>query len=300
MERECYICGVSASIFLEQQGYGIDRCPNCGLLFVDPMPTDDYLALVYSPKTGYQSNKIKRNYKKEKNKKFEKIFRELKKYTTRGQKVLDVGASDGEFLYCAKKEGYVVAGVEPNKTTADIANRNGLNVHCGFLENCGLELGSFNILRLGDVLEHSNNPHKLLKECGEFLDTDGLLVVSIPNMDSFWARSTFYLKKWFDLPWSPITPPHHLLYFSKANLDSLFNKKGFVLVSVWYDRPPTLKYELGSTHLLGAFKKDKSSRNFFRLLFGFSSYTFLYVLDYIVTPFKDKDFSMVCIYKKDA
>jgi len=264
------------------------------------MPTDLELSRVYSASSGYQSNKIKKNYKKEKNFKYIKIFKELKKYTFSLKKVLDVGASDGEFLYYAKNVGFEVAGVEPNKTTADIANKNGLNVFNGFLSDSNFTRNSFNVLRLGDVLEHSNNPHKLLDECREFLAPNGLLIISIPNMDSNWAKSTFFLKKWFSLPWSVLAPPHHLLYFSKNNLDLFMKKNAFVLVDCWYDRPPTLRYELGSTHLWGQFKREKNFLNLFVFLFGFVSYSGLYLIDYIVTPLKKKDFAMMCIYKANA
>ena len=119
-------------------------------------------------------------------------------------------------------------------------------------------------------------------------------------MDSTWAKSTYFLKKLFNLPWSVLTPPHHLLYFSKNNLDLFMEKKGFSLVNSWYNRPPTLKYELGSTHLFGKFKRQKNLKNLFVFLFGFASYSTLYLIDYLITLFKNKDFAMLCIYKKNA
>jgi 2-polyprenyl-3-methyl-5-hydroxy-6-metoxy-1,4-benzoquinol methylase len=300
MTKECLICGEDSTFFLEQQSYSFYKCTNCDFFFVDPMPTDEELSLVYSPKANYQSHKVNKDYTKENNFKYTRIFKELDKYTLGERKVLDVGASDGEFLYYAKKEDYKVSGVEPNKTTADIANSRGLNVFCGFLSDSSFDKNSFNVLRLGDVLEHSNTPHKLLDECSSFLAVGGLLVISIPNMDSNWARSTLYLNKSFRLPWSVLTPPHHLLYFSKNNLDMLLNKKGFTIVDSWYHRPPTLKYELGSTHLFGAWKKQKNIINLWRFIIGFSSYSLFYFFDYLGTPFKSKDFGMMCVYRKDA
>lgn len=300
MKTACLVCGGHTDFFLKEQGYSFQKCLACGFFFVDPMPSDDELAVVYSPKANYQSNKLKKDYKQERNEKYVKIFEELKKYTESGQKVLDVGTSDGEFLYYAKNAGFLPFGVEPNKTTAEIANKNDLNVFCGFLENCHFEKNSFDVLRLGDVLEHSNNPTKLLYECRTFLKVGGLLIISIPNMDSPWVKSTYYLKKAWSLPWSVLTPPHHLLYFSKHNLDLLMEKKGFSAVETWYDRPPTLKYELGSTHLWGEFKRKRNSLSLIRFVFGFGFYSILYFFDYIMTPLKRKDFGMLSIYKKNA
>lgn len=300
MSPKCLVCGNGTSSFFQEQGYHFSECSTCGFFFVDPMPTDVELARVYSPEANYQSNKLKKDYKKEKNFKYLEIFERLKKYTVSNQKVLDVGASDGEFLYYARNNNFQVYGIEPNETTADIAKSHNLNVHHGFLGDSHFPRDSFDVLRLGDVLEHSNSPQGLINDCKSFLKKDGLLVISIPNMDSFWAKSTYYLYKIFGLPWSVLEPPHHLLYFSKDNLELFLKKNGFNSLENWYYRPPTLKYELGNTHLYGKFRREKGLKNLFVFLFGFSVYSALYFIDFIISPIKQKDYSMICIYQKNA
>ncbi|MES3005137.1 MAG: class I SAM-dependent methyltransferase [Patescibacteria group bacterium] len=300
MSVKCIICDGESESFIRHDGYNFLECSGCKLLFVSPMPSDEELSIVYSPKVGYQSNKTKNDYTKTENYKYKKILEEVLRQNSPNKNVLDVGASDGEFLFYAKKAGFTVAGVEPNQTTADIGNSRGLNVYCGFLNQSSFAKNFFGILRLGDVLEHSNNPDKLIQECSEYLVSGGLLVVSIPNMDSNWARSTRFFTNFWRLPWSVLTPPHHLFYFSKNNLDMFFKKKGFTLVTAWYHRPPTLKYELGNTHLFGEWKRNKGFRNTIRFVWGFALYSALYCFDFLITPFKQKDFGMLCIYRKDA
>lgn len=299
MESKCYVCDNPAHFFLRQNGYDFNKCSSCGIFFVDPMPTDKELVKVYSPDTNYQSTKLKKDYKNKKNSKFIKIFKELKKLTEPNQKILDVGASDGEFIFYARNYGFDACGVEPNKTTANIAKGNGLNVFNGFLSESNFSKNTFGIIRLGDVLEHSNDPQKLIDECKSYLKHGGLLIISIPNMDSFWAKSTFLLRKMFSIPWSVLEPPHHLLYFSRSNLDLFFARRGFGLIKSWYNIPPTLKYELGNTHLFGRFKRQKNFKNLFHFVSGFFLYTTLYFIDLVLTPLKRKDYSMVCIYKKN-
>lgn len=300
MNTICPACLSNTEFFIKDDKYSFVRCVNCRLFFTDPMLTDAELSVVYSPKAKYQSNKLRTNYKTTTNSKFEKIFTEIYKNGYKPKKVLDIGASDGEFLFVAKKKGLDVFGVEPNETTANIANSNGLNVFCGFIEDCHFDKKSFDLLRLGDVLEHSNDPSKLMSLCSEFLVSGGLIVISIPNMDSFWARSTYFFSSLFGLPWSIIEPPLHLSYFSKNNLDVFMKRNGFSFVTSWYHRPPTLKYELGNTHLYGKWKREKTLKNIFRLFFGFSIYISLYIFDYILTPIKKKDYGMVCVYKYNA
>lgn len=300
MNIKCCICKNDSEFLLSKDSYDFYECLFCKLIFVSPLPSHEELKKVYSPFFKYQSHKINKDYTKNKNYKYEKIFNELKKFRLVEGSVLDVGTSDGDFLFLAKKLGFSVAGVEPNKTTADIANSYGLNVFNGFLNDSSFERGSFQVLRLGDVLEHSNDPNKLLKDCAEFLAPGGFLVISIPNMDSFWARSTRFWTNIFNLPWSVLTPPHHLFYFSRSNLDMIFKNNGFEFVTDWYFRPPTFKYEFGNTHLFGSWKRDRSINNLWRLVFGLILYIKLYLIDVLLSPFKSRDFSMMCIYKKDA
>jgi 2-polyprenyl-3-methyl-5-hydroxy-6-metoxy-1,4-benzoquinol methylase len=300
MKVNCEICNSLSNFLLKQGGYNFFRCSHCALMFVHPLPSDEELGRVYSPKEKYQAHKIHKDYTKETNSKYTKIFKELGRIITPPSHVLDVGASDGDFLYVARQKGFTVAGIEPNITTADIANQHSLNVFNGFLENSPFEKYSFDVLRLGDVLEHSNKPNALLQECNSYLRTGGLLVISIPNMDSFWAKVTGKLYAIFGVPWSVLTPPHHLFYFRENNLDLIFKNNGFSKVAVWYHRPPTFKYEFGNTHLLGELKRQKSLKSVARFILGLFLYGLMYVIDIIITPFKHKDFGLVSIYKKNA
>ncbi len=300
MNISCIVCGNETKQLVVQGGHSFFVCVFCKLVLVNPLPTDDELKKVYSPLENYQSHKVHKDYTKVNNPKYDQIISELQKLIPGNSKVLDVGASDGDFLYFVKKAGFEVAGVEPNETTAKIANSHELNVFNGFLSESNFAKNFFSALRLGDVLEHSNNPNQLLSECSSFLVPGGLLVISIPNMDSNWARSTRLFTKLFKLPWSVLTPPHHLFYFSKNNLDMIFSNHNFSFVKAWYHRPPTFKYEFGNTHLFGKWKRNKTILNSFKLALGLGVYGSLYLFDIVATPFKKKDFGMVCIYKKNA
>ena len=200
-------------------------------------------------------------------------------------------------LFCKTKR-VETHGVELNELTARIAIANGLNVHTGTLQDARYEDNFFDVVFLGDIIEHVPNPRELLIESKRILKKDGMLIVSTPNLDSFWARATFKLWKWFKIPWSVLTPPHHLFQFSKDNLKLFLANNGFSSVAAWYRPPPTLMYEIGSLHLWGKFKREKTFKNFFFMLFSFAVYTKLYVLDLLVTPFKQKDFGMIVIAQK--
>ena len=201
-------------------------------------------------------------------------------------------------MYFAKLRGFEPYGVEVNEFTAEVAQSRGLNIKRGTLAEAKYPEKFFDVVFLGDIIEHVSDPHSLLVECKRILKSGGTLVISTPNLDSFWARATFKLHAMFNIPWSVLTPPHHLFQFSRGNIEFFLKNNGFITVASWFRRPPTLMYELGSLHLWGKWKREKTFKNFFFMLFSFAAYTKLYMLDLLITPFKKKDFGMIIACKK--
>src|SRR3989344_5033938 len=231
----CLVCSNSTDFFLEKDGYEYQKCPQCGLVFVYPQPKAEYLHHeVYSEKAGYQKHKKRDLSVVKENSHIKKILDHLESnlfsYSQEYQnessfaydprevgvrpRLLDVGCSSVEFLYAAKKRGFDSYGVELNELTAKIAQANGLNVKRGTLEDACFESNFFDVIFLGDIIEHIENPRTLLTECSRVIKEGGTLVISTPNLDSFWAWATFQLYKQFSIPWSVLTPPHHLFQFS--------------------------------------------------------------------------------------
>lgn len=299
MTPKCTICETDSPFLLKKDGYDLYRCPNCGLVFVYPQPQDNFLKeKVYSYESGYQSNK-KGNYsEKPKDKKTEMTLDVLDDLEAEVV-LLDVGCSNGEFMYYAESRGFTAYGVELNRRTAEIAREQGLNVYNGYLNDAKYADEFFDVVYLGDVIEHVTSPHDLLKECKRVLKKGGLMVISTPNLDCTWSRMTFWLYKVFKIPWSSVTPPYHLHQFSSGNLYRLMRCYQFSMEKEFYLKPPRLAYELGSLHLLKRVKQDKLPFTFFYMCFAFAIYAVFYLVDKIITPLKTKDFAMVSVYKKN-
>ena len=294
----CIICNTQTSFFIKKDDYQYQRCPSCGLVFVHPQPSERELHEdVYSERAGYQKNRKKDLSETEESPNMKKILDFLVQHSVSG-KLLDVGCSSGIFLYYAKQRGFEVYGVELNELTGKIAIANGLSVKIGTLEHAQYENNFFDVIFLGDIIEHVKEPKALLIECGRILKSGGMLIISTPNLNSFWAHATFKLYQWFKIPWSVLTPPHHLFQFSEDNLKLCLKNNGCTFEAIWYRRPPTLKYELGSLHLWGRWKREKSFKNLFFMLFAFAAYTKLYIIDLRITSFKKKDFGMIAVFKK--
>lgn len=283
---------------LMKDGYPLYQCPECGLVFLYPMLEDTYLKEeVYSAKSGYQGHRKGDLELLPPTNRFDEVFRYLGE-NVKDKKILDVGTSNGEFLYLLRKKGANTYGVEINTKTANAGLRAGLNIFVGFLEDAKFQDNYFDIIHLGDILEHVTNPRKLLTECRRILKPGGIVIIRTLNIDCLWARVTLRLYYLFGIPWSAVTPPHHLHFFSWDNMNQLLNQCGYKLDYHQFQLPPTLMYELGSLHLVKRYKKSRRLLDLSFAVFAFSLYTILWSADRLMTPLKNKDNEVLAMYKK--
>jgi SAM-dependent methyltransferase len=263
------------------------------------MPEDAYLKEeVYSAKSGYQGHRAKEDLRNAPpTKRFDTVLGYLG--NVEKKKILDVGASNGEFLYLLKKKGADTYGVEINTKTANAALGLGLNIFVGFLEDAKYADDFFDVVHLGDILEHVTDPRKLLMECRRILKPGGALIIRTLNMDCFWARATLRLYHLFGIPWSAVTPPHHLHFFTWDNMNLLLQQNSFKLNWHRFELPPTLMYELGSLHLVKRYKKSMRFQDLIFAGFSFALYVVLWSFDRLLTPLKSKDNEVLAMYIKD-
>ncbi len=299
MKPTCTICGNRSAFLLEKDGYSIYECPKCHLSFVYPQPAATFLKEeVYSEKSGYQANKPQDLSKVIPTNKQQKVLAYLKSQPK--GKFLDIGCSSGELMYFAKNLGLEVCGVELNGRTAGIAKANGLNVTVGTLEQAHFIDKSFDYIHLGDIIEHVNDPRILVKEAKRLLKSNGKLIVVTPNMECLWANSTLALHRMLKIPWGSATPPHHLFQFSFGNLKVLLDQEGFRFDKAWFTGTPSLKYELGSLHLVKKWKSKRTVGNLAYMLLAFGLYSAIFGINRIVELFPFKKFSMALVFHSRA
>ncbi len=298
MKPHCHICNSESHFMLIKDGYSLYQCPECGLIFLYPMLDDSYLKEeVYSAKSGYQGHRKGDLDLLPPTNRFDGVFRYLGENIS-GKKILDVGTSNGEFLYLLRKKGADTYGVEINTKTANAGIRAELNIFIGFLEDAKFQDNYFDIVHLGDILEHVTDPRKLLMECRRVLKPGGTLIIRTLNMDCFWANTTLLFYRLFGIPWSTVTPPHHIHFFSWDNMNQLLEQCGYRLDYHQFELPPTLMYELGSLHLWKRHKKHKSIWSFCYIAFAFSLSVVFWSIDRLMTPIKNKDNEVLAMYKK--
>jgi 2-polyprenyl-3-methyl-5-hydroxy-6-metoxy-1,4-benzoquinol methylase len=124
---------------------------------------------------------------------------------------LDVGAGGGEVLVAARARGWTCAGVEPERTGAELARRRGLDVRTTLLEDSGLPEQSFDVVSAFHVLEHLPESRAFLRSLARWARPGGFVVVEVPNWRALPRRR---LRE----RWSALRPGEHLVHFTPQTL----------------------------------------------------------------------------------
>jgi 2-polyprenyl-3-methyl-5-hydroxy-6-metoxy-1,4-benzoquinol methylase len=161
-------------------------CTHCGLIRVDPMPTDAELERYYTDhyRLHYQSTleptpkSISRGTKGARSR-----FAYLSAMIKPGARVLDIGAGGGEFLAEAKRLGFEVEGVEPSVGFARYAERTyGVKVHVAPLMKIDFGGRKFDLIHSFHVFEHLRDPMASMKLVHSLLVPGGFFYIAVPDM----------------------------------------------------------------------------------------------------------------------
>jgi methionine biosynthesis protein MetW len=145
-----------------------------------------------------------------------------------GGAILDVGCAHGGLLAaCAGRAGRRV-GIEVSGVAAAAARRVADEVVEGDVSDPKLSLGDerFDVVVLGDVVEHLAEPERALARARAWLRPGGRVVVSVPNV-AFWeARLRLLAGRW-DYERTGIFDSTHLRFFTRAELHRAVAAAGF-------------------------------------------------------------------------
>jgi 2-polyprenyl-3-methyl-5-hydroxy-6-metoxy-1,4-benzoquinol methylase len=226
---DCPLCGSDTrSVLFVKRGYPIVRCDDCELVFANPQ-VDESLVLAEYRAGSARANDLwvdvllsERQLELDREK-FEEILDELEPYRG-GGRLLDVGTSIGLFLRLALDRGWDAIGNEFGERARQVAReRFGLDVTDAPLDAMGVEPASFDVVTLNSVLEHVNEPRRMLAQVRELLRPGGVLFVIVPNVDSLACRVLHERAATFD-------GRNHLVYFSPATLSRMLSAVGFEVV----------------------------------------------------------------------
>lgn len=262
--ENCPICNnPEKSEFLICQDYTVSKkkfhiviCNSCGFAFTSPRPdekdlgwyyeSDEYISHSNTSK-GLISSLYQRVRKHTLGKKLQLINREAKKGL-----LLDIGCGTGEFLHKVKNDGWKTLGIEPSPSARkqgienyqlDVREEEALN---------SLAPQSFDVITMWHVMEHVPQLRERVQKLNELLKDDGVLIVAVPNRNSYDA---VYYQEF----WAAYDVPRHLWHFRAQDMSALMNQFGFEVKKIlpmkfdsFYVSMLSEKYKTGKSNLFSA------------------------------------------------
>ncbi len=163
--------------------------------------------------------------------------------------LLDFGCGKGDFLLAAKKRGFDVAGIEFLPGVQKELNKKNIK----FYEKIEQLSKTVSAITFWHSLEHLNNPNQALVLSRKNLKESGILIVAVPNYDSFDSK---YYKSF----WAAFDAPRHRVHFNKIGIINTVQKHGFKHL---YNKPMFLD----AIYISILSEKYKGTKMYF--LFGF-------------------------------
>jgi ubiquinone/menaquinone biosynthesis C-methylase UbiE len=198
-----------------QYEFPIVECINCGLVYLNPRPTQDSMSLFYPE-----------NYHEDRNtESFKKRYAAQCEYIPglNEQKVLDIGCARGDFLSFLK-------GLYPNIKTFGVdffsekVNYDFIKFHKKNLKEADFPNSFFDIVTAWAVFEHLHEPNENFEEVNRILKSGGKFIFLVTNSESFYGKYA-YVE---DIP-------RHTYHFSEKTLNNYAEKCGFKATRYYYE-----------------------------------------------------------------
>jgi glycosyltransferase involved in cell wall biosynthesis/2-polyprenyl-3-methyl-5-hydroxy-6-metoxy-1,4-benzoquinol methylase len=232
--KACLVCGGPRVYYLfSVTGHRVVQCSDCGLVFLNPQPSDEELSRIYDENYFLGSNSdLGRQAASELKRATAKLYlSKIRQYRgPGGGRLLEIGCGDGDFLSVAEEEGWAITGVEYSSTACETVRKRlkKAEIICGELPQAQLADQRFDLCVISDVVEHVRSPLVFLQEIHRLLKPGGVLFIATPSMGSWSAR--FMKQRWMEFK------AEHLTYFDPETLQTALFKSGYhevVVESGW-------------------------------------------------------------------
>jgi 2-polyprenyl-3-methyl-5-hydroxy-6-metoxy-1,4-benzoquinol methylase len=261
----CIVCGSAGRprysglrdrLFGAPGEWRVVACPraSCGLLWLDPMPLVEDIALAYADyythaEGAFPRHALSRVFAKAKRaylanawgygegigagerllgllpyaypgRRIDLDFSVMWLRPVAGGRLLDVGAGSGALVERMRGLGWRAEGLDFDSRSVSAARARGLVMHEGGLTPGRFAAASFDAVTMSHSIEHVHDPLAWLTEAKRILKPGGRLVLATPNAKSF-------LHRRFGQHWFALDPPRHLYLFNRAAMAELLRRAGF-------------------------------------------------------------------------
>ncbi len=237
--NSCYLCQspeyAVTPFFYEHLGrqVRIVRCRSCGLGRLHPMLSEEEVMRFYDAayfQRDYRCGLAHKPYEEE----IESLRREARpmlsviRKLAAGNRLLEIGCAGGAMLAEARSQGFAVVGAEVSPEMAQWGRDHlQLDIRTGTLEQQKFSDEQFDVVFLGDVIEHLLNPLEVLKEIRRVLSPRGIVALAYPmELNGIIPR----IRSALNIRRQSSEKPYHLYYYSLQTMNMLLGKSGFAVV----------------------------------------------------------------------
>ncbi|MFN4299036.1 MAG: class I SAM-dependent methyltransferase [Thermaurantimonas sp.] len=207
--------------------FSLFECTSCGLIRTEPVVSKEQIGLYYNF-SQYDSHKNSGSkslfdliYKLiqilNHRSKWNALRSVLNQYTS-NLSILDYGCGNGAFLEFVIDKFQKVQGVEFAPHMIEYCKAKGLDVLSE--SEFYLIAHSYDVVTLFHVFEHLYEPEKYLKYFNRHLKKNGILLLAVPNPETFDA-------KYYNSDWVAWDVPIHLHHFKEQTIIRLVERYGF-------------------------------------------------------------------------
>jgi 2-polyprenyl-3-methyl-5-hydroxy-6-metoxy-1,4-benzoquinol methylase len=213
---KCPLCGSidKRDIGMKECSYYV-RCNSCGLIRIDPHPTDEELTVFYKDYV-YQNRVDKPEARSWRF--LMKVFG-LKLLST-GNRFLDIGCNVGHSVEAARRLGCEAYGID--YSPAAIQHAKDLWPGCTFYNECLEDFArrglKFDMVFCTEVIEHVKDLHSFMRSLTHILNPGAVLFFTTPDSGHFRTPNKNLLS------WKEMRPVQHLAIFNRHNIRQLFEQ----------------------------------------------------------------------------
>ncbi len=150
----------------------------------------------------------------------------------RPAEVLEIGTATGFLSSEMAQLGCRVTGIEQDAEMAEIARKHCSQMILGDIEKLNLtELGRYDAIVFGDVLEHLTHPQNILQKVTALLKPGGKILISLPNVANIWVRLNLLFGR-FNYARVGILDESHLRFFTLRTMKQLASDSGLDVISI--------------------------------------------------------------------
>ncbi|MGI8640265.1 MAG: class I SAM-dependent methyltransferase [Pyrinomonadaceae bacterium] len=207
------------------------QCNSCGLVYLNPRPDVSEFETIYPPTYhafDFSEKDFGIVYKIRSRLEAKRLLSWCEDLPS-DARILDVGCGDGFHLKLLRdygKKSWQLEGVDLDKRAVEMAEKSGLKVHPGSVEELDLPENSYDLAFMIQTIEHVEKPDAILSAVKRVLKKGGKLVIVTDNTDSI---DFGLFKKSY---WGGYHFPRHWNLFNCKSLSKLAKKVGFEIVDL--------------------------------------------------------------------